>query len=200
MAKNNDIFIVNDIEFSSISQIGITLKVLMDKKDILLTTSQITNKAAKIYKQKTGKTYAEITGRAIRKLHQEGLIQRESKGIYIYTGVFSKSKLNEFSPQQREIILKRDNYTCVFCGKSEKEGALLTADHIKPQWYEGEADISNGQTLCTACENRKSNYDLNSFGKKMFEKYLKVAKKNRDEDTEKFIVEILKVFQKHEQI
>ena len=197
MVTEDDNFELNGKKFSKKSQIGITLKVLMDSEGKNLTTNQITSRAAKLYKKKTGKKYAEITGRHVRKLFESGLIQRPSKGVFVYNGIFSKSKINPFSEEQRKQILIRDNYTCTNCGKSNKDGALLTADHIDPQWAGGPADISNGQTLCAACENLKSNYDIYTFGKKMFLKYLNKAKKNKDKDTEKFVSEILEVFEKH---
>tara|TARA_Y100001970_G_scaffold156943_1_gene192043 strand:- start:95 stop:697 length:603 start_codon:yes stop_codon:yes gene_type:complete len=200
MVKKDDSFRVNGKKFSNNSQIGITLKVLMKNKGKNLTTSQVTTEAAKLYKEKTGNDYAEITGRHVRKLFQDGLIHRTNKGIFVYNGIFTKSKINPFTAQQIKQILKRDNYRCVCCSKSKIDGALLTADHIDPQWSGGQADISNGQTLCAACENMKSNYDVYAFGKKMFSKYLKKAKKNNDKDTEEFILEILKVFQKYNKI
>ena len=197
MLNKDDDFKVNGKKFSKKSQIGITLKILMDSEGENLTTNKITSSAAKLYKQKTGKEYAEMTGRHVRKLFESGLIQRPSKGIFVYNGIFAKSKVNPFTNEQRMQILIQDNYTCTRCGKSKKDGALLTADHIDPQWAGGPADISNGQTLCAACENMKSNYDIYTFGKKMFLKYLSKAKKNKDKDTEKFVLEILEIFDKY---
>ena len=54
------------------SQEGCTLEVLMKYKNQILTTSFITEEAAKIYKAKTGKEYKELTGRAVRKLLEKG--------------------------------------------------------------------------------------------------------------------------------
>ena len=45
------------------SQEGCTLEVLIKYENQILTTSFITEEAAKIYKAKTGKEYKELTGR-----------------------------------------------------------------------------------------------------------------------------------------
>ena len=56
----------------------------------------------------------------------------------------------------RDAILKRDNYTCIWCGL--KEG--LEADHIKPFAYFPELRfaIDNGRTLCHSCHRKTHTY------------------------------------------
>lgn len=58
----------------------------------------------------------------------------------------------------RDSVFKRDNFTCVCCGKC---GGDLNADHIKPFAYYVELrfDISNGRTLCIPC-HRKTFKDI----------------------------------------
>lgn len=59
----------------------------------------------------------------------------------------------------REAVLKRDNYTCVWCGKvggwskEEKRQIKLQTDHIKPfaLFPELRFAIDNGRTLCEDC-------------------------------------------------
>ena len=198
--KSQRKFTVNGKEFNENSQEGLTLKVLMQNKDKEMTTQQIVDIASAKYEKLTGKKYREITGRAIRKLRERGLIHQIEKGIYLYNGVFSDSKIAEFTPEQREEILKRDNYTCLICAKTKKEGALLTADHMDAQSTGGKAEISNGMCLCTTCQNRKKNYGLKSFGKKMFEKFHAKAIKNKDENVINFTKKILDIFDKYKQV
>ena len=58
----------------------------------------------------------------------------------------------------REAVFKRDDYTCVACGK-ESHGNIQ-ADHIKPFAYFPELRfaIDNGQTLCVSCHKKTDTY------------------------------------------
>jgi 5-methylcytosine-specific restriction endonuclease McrA len=57
----------------------------------------------------------------------------------------------------REAVFKRDNWTCVACGKC---GVYLHADHIKPFAYFPELrfDVSNGRALCVPCHKKTDTY------------------------------------------
>jgi hypothetical protein len=59
----------------------------------------------------------------------------------------------------RWMVLKRDNYTCVKCGKSpaRNHDIELEIDHIKPVSKGGVNDIENLQTLCKYCNQGKKN-------------------------------------------
>lgn len=57
-------------------------------------------------------------------------------------------------------ILKRDGFKCVICGRSQKDGAKLHVDHIKPVSKGGKTEESNLRTLCDMCNLGKSDaYD-----------------------------------------
>ena len=56
----------------------------------------------------------------------------------------------------RHEVFKRDNYTCVECGASKKDGATLHVDHVIPVVKGGSDELSNLQTLCSKCNLNKS--------------------------------------------
>ena len=56
-------------------------------------------------------------------------------------------------------ILKRDNFTCRYCGQSAPD-VVLHADHIKPVAKGGTNDPSNLVAACSACNSGKSDMDI----------------------------------------
>lgn len=77
----------------------------------------------------------------------KGGITKEEKRIR------KTSKYNNW----RFSILKRDNYTCVFC---LKRGGDLHVDHIKrfSDYPELRFAIDNGRTLCVECHRKTNTY------------------------------------------
>lgn len=53
-------------------------------------------------------------------------------------------------------ILRRDNFTCQYCGRTVKDGAKLRVDHIIPKAKEGIFDKNNLITACEKCNSGKS--------------------------------------------
>ena len=62
----------------------------------------------------------------------------------------------EVSDSLRYDILRRDNFTCVICGASARQGARLHVDHIIPIAKGGKSIPSNLRTLCERCNIGKS--------------------------------------------
>lgn len=60
------------------------------------------------------------------------------------------------SPKKRWLILKRDNFRCVACGKNQEQSPL-EIDHIIPISKGGQNIESNLQTLCRDCNVGKRN-------------------------------------------
>jgi hypothetical protein len=73
-------------------------------------------------------------------------------------------RLKENKEYQRRImtdslrydVMKRDNFRCVLCGRSAKDGVTLHVDHIRPVSKGGKTVMSNLRTLCADCNFGKS--------------------------------------------
>jgi 5-methylcytosine-specific restriction endonuclease McrA len=57
----------------------------------------------------------------------------------------------------RKYVYQRDNYQCQSCGKKAQE-TQLNIDHIISLAKGGSNDISNLQTLCSICNQRKKHH------------------------------------------
>jgi 5-methylcytosine-specific restriction endonuclease McrA len=147
----------------------------------------------KLYNKKPRDTW-----RTIRKLHQEGFLIKVKKGVYKYDPQFAEEKeLDDFTPEQKKLILERDGYRCVICGRTANEGYELQVDHILPKDKGGKSTVENGQTLCSICNFRKKNYNQTESGKRMFIRLWETSKRIGDEQTQKFCEEILKTYEKY---
>ena len=58
------------------------------------------------------------------------------------------------TPQRRQSVFERDNYTCQYCG-IRGDDALLEVDHIIPVSRGGSNDFNNLITSCRACNRAK---------------------------------------------
>lgn len=149
------------------------------------------------YKKKTGNVFRD-PDRAIRHLAQSGFLIKISKGIYKYNPkMVCRIKLEDFTPEQKAAILKRDGYKCVQCGIGKREGAELHVDHIIPKDWGGKATIKNGQTLCSRCNFLKKNLKQTESGKKMFIRMYELAKSENNKEIMKFCSDILETYERH---
>lgn len=138
------------------------------------------------------------TWRSIRNLHESGFLIKVKKGIYRYDpNAIKQKELEDFTPEQKEVILKRDGYKCVICGKSKKEGVELHVDHIKPKYLGGKSTIENGQTLCAQHNFIKKTLKQTETGKKMFIRLYELAKKEKNKKLLNFCADILETYEKH---
>lgn len=136
--------------------------------------------------------------RTIRRLHQEGILIKVKKGVYKYDpNAVTQRELEDFTPEQKEQIFRRDHYRCVVCGRGRQDGIEIQADHIIPKDKGGKAVIENGQTLCAEHNLRKKNYGQTETGKNMFIRLYGLANARGDQDLMKFCAEVLEVFDKH---
>jgi len=136
--------------------------------------------------------------RMIRRLHQEGWLIKVRKGVYRYDPESAgRVELDDFTPEQKQAILERDQYRCVICGKGPADGVELHVDHIRPRYLGGRSEIENGQTLCAQCNFRKKAYRQTETGKRMFIRLLRLAEKEGDQKMVEFCREVLSVYERH---
>jgi len=75
----------------------------------------------------------------------------------------SKKHVKDKSIKIRFIILERDNFRCIYCGKSSIEDAKeLQIDHIIPVSAGGSSRADNLVTACIACNQMKEAKILNN--------------------------------------
>ena len=83
-------------------------------------------------------------------------ISRSKLDRMTYEGLAAVER-GEVSDSLRYDILQRDNFKCVICGASAKQGARLHIDHIIPISKGGKSVPENLRTLCERCNIGKSN-------------------------------------------
>lgn len=149
------------------------------------------------YKKRTGKVFAD-PDRGIRKLHQEGFLIKEAKGVYRYDPDFvEKRDLEDFKPEIKKQIFERDCYKCVICGKGKADGMEIQADHILPKDKGGRATLENGQTLCSKHNFLKKNFSQTEFAKRVFIKLYEVSVSLKNQEMINFSKEVLISFEKY---
>lgn len=77
-----------------------------------------------------------------------------------YNGIRQTEELH-FS---RQNLLKRDNFTCQYCGKKRVK---LTIDHVVPRSKGGPTTWSNCVASCVKCNSKKDNKSLKEVGMKL---------------------------------
>lgn len=180
-----------------ITQIGLIMEYFMKHPNRAIEHPEVVDWATKEYQERTGKTFRD-PDRAIRTLAQQGKLIKIEKGVYKYDPNFiANPELEDFTPAQREQIFKRDGYRCVVCGKGQRDGVEIQADHIKPKDFGGKAIIENGQTLCATHNFRKKNLKQTETGKKMFIRLYELSESVGDGEMRDFCRNILEVFEEH---
>jgi 5-methylcytosine-specific restriction endonuclease McrA len=61
-------------------------------------------------------------------------------------------------------ILRRDNFTCQYCGNSSN---ILTVDHIRPKSRGGKTSWTNIVVACKPCNLKKGNRNLQDTGMRL---------------------------------
>jgi 5-methylcytosine-specific restriction endonuclease McrA len=71
----------------------------------------------------------------------------------------------------RESVMKRDKWTCIWCGYRSKGSGDIHADHIKPfsLYPELRFAIDNGRTLCVGCHKTTDSFLNNKITKIVYQ-------------------------------
>ena len=180
-----------------ITQMALAMEYFTTHPNLPIKHSEVIDWIAKEYPERTGRKF-RYPGPAIRRLAQEGKLIRLRRGVYKYDpDLITTPELEDFTPAQREHIFKRDGYRCVMCGKGERDGVEIHADHIKPKDLGGKAVIENGQTLCATHNLHKKNLKQTDSGKNMFIHLYELSESVGDGEMRDFCRGILEVFEKH---
>ncbi len=185
-----------------VSQMELVKEFFLANPNRDIHVSEVVDWVRPEYTKRTGKEHARHPDKQVRDLGYMQFLIKVRKGVYRYDPeLFNNRELEYFSPEQKRLILERDDYRCVMCGKGRKDGIELHVDHIKPKHLGGEATIENGQTLCAKHNNLKKNLGQTETAKKMYIRLYGLAKNGESEehrDLQKFFTEILEVFEKHD--
>lgn len=85
------------------------------------------------------------------------MAKQKAKGVHKPPGKGQSASVR-LARNRRRRVYKRDGYRCVDCGLHRDElppGVALTLDHIIPRSKGGSNKMSNLQTMCRPCNNRK---------------------------------------------
>ncbi len=179
------------------SQIDLIFSYYRERPNKAIPHAEVVDWAVAEWQRRSGKVFRD-PDRAIRKLHQEGKLQKLGKGLYAYDPKLEVSRmLEDFSEADKRKILERDGYRCVVCGAGRESGIELQVDHIKPKDKGGRATIENGQTLCAMHNFRKRNLGQTETGKKMFIRLYDVARETGDRQLCEFIRDVLLTYERH---
>src|ERR1035437_8668093 len=87
-----------------------------------ITHPEVVDWVVSPYKKMTGNVFRD-PDRAVRSLAQKGFLIKIAKGIYHYDPNQEHTReLQDFTAAQKKIILERDGYKCVVCGRGIKDG------------------------------------------------------------------------------
>ena len=90
-----------------------------------------------------------------------------------------KSKRESISKKLRFEVFKRDEFRCVYCGKTPPE-ITLEIDHIEPVSKGGKNDINNLVSACFDCNRGKRNIRLTKVPNKTSEN-IAILKEQEDQ-------------------
>lgn len=134
---------------------GIAFEYFLERPDQNVEHDDIVPWIIGMYQQRFGK-FCRDPDRAIRKLHDVGLLIKVSKGVYRFEpDAVSANIVDDFTEEMKMKVKRRDGHRRVVCGLGEADGTELQVDHITLRSKGGRAEIENAQTLCGSHNYKK---------------------------------------------
>lgn len=144
--------------FDNLAKIWMKLGKQPSKRDLALVGSDISYKA---YERRFGRWSVALKSfvdyfNAKQDILPNALVDIDK---ITYTRRLSSRDINL---RLRFLVMSRDNFKCCFCGASPAKdpSVELHVDHIKPWAKGGETEINNLQTLCSRCNQGKSDLEI----------------------------------------
>lgn len=181
----------------NVSQSQLILEYYKARPNEAISHQDAVDWAVAEWAKRTGGVFRD-PDRAVRKWSQVGVLIKISKGVYMYDPEHQvREDLYDFTPQQKQAILQRDNYRCVVCGRGKADGVELQIDHVKPKDAGGKNTIENGETLCGQHNFIKKNYSQREAGKRYFINMQRQAVIAEDKEMLSFCDEVLAVYDRY---
>lgn len=148
----------SDIElYDNLAKIWISLGKQPSRRDLIHVGSDISYKA---YERRFGrwstalKSFVEYFN-ATQDDFSEIAVNIDQKDLKYRTGS------RDINLRLRFRVMSRDSFKCCFCGASPAKdpSVELHVDHIKPWSKGGITELDNLQTLCSKCNQGKSNFE-----------------------------------------
>ena len=86
--------------------------------------------------------------------YQEAVEEKKRKQSHAYQVQKERGKMTD---SMRYDVMRRDGFRCVLCGAKASDNVQLHVDHIFPVSKGGKTEENNLRTLCSRCNQGKSN-------------------------------------------
>ena len=150
-------FYTDDELFENMAKIWMRLGKQPSKRDLALIGSEISCKA---YERRFGRWSTALKAF----VEYFNATQDDSVGTMVsfdQNNYKPRTASRDINLRLRFKVMSRDNFKCCYCGASPaKDSSVeLHIDHIKPWAKGGETEINNLQTLCSRCNQGKSDLE-----------------------------------------
>ena len=151
-------FYTDEELFDNLAKIWMKLGKQPSKRDLAFVGSDISYKA---YERRFGRWSVALKSFVEYFNAKQGVLSNAIVDIdpKTYNSHLSSRDINL---RLRFLVMSRDNFKCCFCGASPAKdpSVVLHVDHIKPWAKGGETEINNLQTLCSRCNQGKSDLEI----------------------------------------